>query len=143
MKERNRLRVATQTARRRQIGSSAVLPLLFTPSLSSFHAPFCSALGYLLFIFRFLTFFLFPLTSLPLCMKKKKKPGTSSLHCSATRALRIGNLALLKLACASSSLRSPSWFRALRCWTVAPESPASQRKLMLQRDAVDVCCRTD
>jgi hypothetical protein len=34
MKERNRLRVATQTARRRQIRSSAALPLLFTPSLS-------------------------------------------------------------------------------------------------------------
>lgn len=143
MKERNRLRVATQTARRRQIGSSAVLPLLFTPSLSSFHAPFCSALG-CLFIYFSLSFFLSFSSHFSSPLHEEEGRNQEPVPCIAVppRALRIGNLALLKLACALL-FASPSWFRALRCWTVAPESPASQRKLMLQRDAVDVCCRTD
>jgi hypothetical protein len=116
MKERNRLRVATQTARRRQIRSSAALPLLFTPSLSlslyiyiySFHAPFCSGLGYL-FIFRlsfsFLSFsshFSSPLHE----EEEETRNQFPALQCHPC-ALRIGNLALLKLACASSSLRLP------------------------------------
>lgn len=116
-----------------------------TLSLSSFHAPFCSALG-CLFIYFSLSFFLSFSSHFSSPLHEEEGRNQEPVPCIAVppRALRIGNLALLKLACALL-FASPSWFRALRCWTVAPRISCepTETAVAMQRDAVDVCCRTD